>query len=208
MKIINGVIKDEKVIVKLFPNIEQGPMLKVHAVVLHRTGGSNFQGTLDAYSDPAKTTGAHFLITKNGAIFQTARLTHRARHVGYIQARCQNEDTCTNVQKKELWQANQKKTWAKDIQRIEQAKKYPERYAMNSDSIGVEIVGQYLQAQKKYEDATLAQLDATKVLLAALLKNYKLGFQDVYAHGEIGRKGAANEGSIVLQKIRLLMSKG
>src|SRR5690606_8060251 len=47
----------------------------VNGIVVHQTGGSTAQSTFNSYRN--STTGAHFLVEKDGKIYQTASL-HKA----------------------------------------------------------------------------------------------------------------------------------
>jgi N-acetyl-anhydromuramyl-L-alanine amidase AmpD len=86
-KLING-----RVSVKIFSNLEQGELQTVHAIVLHQTGGRDAQSTLDGYK--SSSIGAHFLIDRDGAIYQTARITQKAFHVGKIRSKCLDLKSC------------------------------------------------------------------------------------------------------------------
>ena len=85
-KIQDGKLKDPKVKLKMFATIERGLLKKVAAIVVHQTGAATAESTFQSYKGPAN--GAHFLIDKDGTIYQTARLTQRTFHVGKIKSRC------------------------------------------------------------------------------------------------------------------------
>src|SRR5256885_15991297 len=56
---------------------------------------------LNAYKSGQKT-GAHFLIEKDGKIYQTASLEKICWHVGILQPRCVNESTCDPTELKNI----------------------------------------------------------------------------------------------------------
>jgi N-acetyl-anhydromuramyl-L-alanine amidase AmpD len=64
---------------------------------------------------------------------------------------------------------------------------------MNSDSIGIELVGLYLGGKTSdkgpFEKMTESQAFSFLWLITKLLEKYKLSFaDDIYAHGEVARK--------------------
>ena len=91
-KIEDGKILDKKVEIKTYSSIEHGNMSGVTSIVLHRTDSYNAAGTLSAYAK-GKESGAHFLIDKNGQIYQTANLKKFCQHVGVLLPRCEIEKT-------------------------------------------------------------------------------------------------------------------
>ena len=74
---------DKSVEVKTYPSIEHGALLSVTSIVLHRTDSSTAASVLNAYKSGQKT-GAHFLIEKDGKIYQTASLERICWHVGIL----------------------------------------------------------------------------------------------------------------------------
>ena len=61
-----------------------------------------------------------------------------------------------------------------------------DKYPINSDSIGIEVVGKYKSNQ--WEVATQAQKDSIKNLVEILKAEYNLNNDDVYEHDKISRK--------------------
>jgi N-acetyl-anhydromuramyl-L-alanine amidase AmpD len=80
--------------------------------------------------------GAHFLIDKDGTIYQTASLFRQTWHVGKLRARCLAEHRCSATEHQALRHFN-----PRTEHRMEMAKQVPERYPSNEDSIGIELVG-------------------------------------------------------------------
>jgi len=75
----------------------------------------------------------------------------------------------------------------KAIDSLERGKSYPDRYPINSDSIGVEIVGRHLD-DKRYETVTLKQNRSLQWLIAILFEKFLISDSDVYKHPEVSYK--------------------
>ena len=69
----------------------------------------------------------------------------------------------------------------------ERLKAYPERYPVNSDSVGIEIVGKHID-DKQYEAVTPAQNESLKWLLGELYRHFSLTGSDVYRHPDVSYK--------------------
>ena len=94
MKEEKGTIIDGKIKVQIQPNLEHGALVAVHALVMHQTGGSTAAGALEKYKTKG-ADGAHFLIDKDGTIYQTAHVDKRTFHVGKLQSKCDNLKSCS-----------------------------------------------------------------------------------------------------------------
>jgi len=66
-------IDAERIILKTFKNIEHGQMDAVNGIVVHQTDSTTANSTFNSYQTKG-ATGAHFLIDKDGTIYQTASL--------------------------------------------------------------------------------------------------------------------------------------
>jgi N-acetyl-anhydromuramyl-L-alanine amidase AmpD len=77
--------------------LNQGKIEKINAIVLHRTNSSTKESALSSFKSGI---GTHFLIDKNGDIYQTAGLSTYVYQIGFIQARCENDKACTSMDKK------------------------------------------------------------------------------------------------------------
>ncbi len=202
----NGKLIDPEVEVKLYPSIEHGALSHVAAIVMHRTDSSSAAGTFSAYAG-GKQTGAHFLVDKLGKIYQTASLDKVCWHVGLLVARCEVEKSCDPQELKTITTLLQKKgesfsTRAKNLSHHELTKAYPIRYPSNSDSLGIEVVGMFLPAQKSFEVPTSEQLKSVKYLVDILVDSFNLNLlSDVYAHGAIARK-EVSEGAQLLRYLQ------
>jgi N-acetyl-anhydromuramyl-L-alanine amidase AmpD len=196
-EINDGKLVDGKVNQKTFSNLEHGTLSAVHALVMHQTGGSTAEGTLSNYK--SAKFGAHFLIDKDGTIYQTCRVDKVAWHVGNIQSRCYNEKACTADEKKavELILYQKKTSYKKRIEKLsehEAEKDYPERYPSNSDSLGIEVVGE--ETKGKFVPPTAAQTASVKWLVAQLKATYGLSETDIYRHPVVSYKQPSEAESV------------
>jgi len=185
-KLVSGRITD-----KTQSAIEHGVLSKVSAIVVHQTGAATAGSSFSAYEDGGN--GAHFLIDTDGTIYQTARINQKCWHVGNIQSRCKVLKTCSSEELTEinaiLFKKNESyRVRVKNLSNHEGDKAYPDRYPTNSDSIGVELVGNFDKKTKTYDTVTKDQNDSLRWLLTALESVLVLTDSDVYRHSEVAYK--------------------
>lgn len=121
--------------------IERGTLKKISGVIVHQTGSSNVNNTINGYSRDVINTkgktvppnGAHFLISKEGQVIQTASLNNQTQHVGNLRSKAIAEWACV--------QRQQVKGTPEEINAKEMQKEIPDRYPSNSSSVGIEMVG-------------------------------------------------------------------
>ncbi len=190
----DGMLKDKKIIQKRFKSIEHGKLTSASAIVVHQTDAPTAQHTFNGYL--AGGNGAHFLIDKTGQIYQTASVNMRCYHVGrLIKSKCLtiNKSTCnSSAMSKILAQS-----WTKQIKAIdahERLKNYPDRYPINSDSIGIELVGSHID-DKNYEAVTPLQNNSLQWLISDLYNHFKLSSSDVYKHPDVSYKNPGEASS-------------
>ena len=194
----NGMLVDKIVTLKRYTHIEHGALKAVHAIVVHQTDTTTAQQTFNSYA--VGGNDAHFLIDKSGKIYQTASLQKRCYHVGrLIKSKCLtiNKKNCNCKEMSKIMALR----WAKRIIAIdknERQKNYPDRYPVNSDSVGIEIVGKFIN-DTKYEDLTAAQNVSLQWLISELYGHFNLDTADVYRHPEVSYK-MASEGSTAVWK--------
>lgn len=194
-----GYVRDAKVTLAIRPKIEHAYMGKINGIIVHQTGGSNAKGSLSSYEKDG-ANGAHFLIDKDGTIYQTASVYKSCHHVGNLKSRCMAEKRCTATELKAL----DKKGPGRPIGRVEAEKSWPDRYPGNSDSIGIEIVGKDIKAteaeRKKYgvdtvyEPLTEAQQTSFGWLLRKLAATLQVQMTEVFTHPTVSWKNPT-EGS-------------
>lgn len=188
--ILDGKLIDPKVTLKISSTIERGPLLTVNAIVVHQTGAATATSSLESYKGDAN--GAHFLIDKDGTIYQTARVNQMTYHVGRIKSRCLETHTCAKEETKAinaLLHAPNLSYQARigNLSDYEKTKTYPDRYPSNGDSIGIELVGE-TEATGSYVTPTAAQTAALKYLVEVLQKELKLTSTEVFRHPEVSYK--------------------
>jgi N-acetyl-anhydromuramyl-L-alanine amidase AmpD len=183
------------------PPIEKGPMKHVRGIIVHQSDSSTAQATLNSYLHAGN--GAHFLIDKDGTIYQTASLLKKTWHVGKLKAKCFETHTCSAAEVKIG------PTKHSAIYRIEMRKSVPNRFPSNEDSIGIELVGrcildpklinegmsteqiERLRADKGvYETVTPAQNLALGRLISELQTVLIIPVDEVYPHPRVSAKNA------------------
>lgn len=195
----NGKLVSSRVTDKVVSTIEKGPLVKVDALVVHQSGGPTAESSLQSYR--AGRAGAHFLIDKDGTIYQTARVDRKCWHVGNIRSRCSELKTCTPEELAQIKSILFKKgeaysTRIKDLHRHESDKPYPERYPNNDDALGIELVGNFSAGSGTgYETVTEPQNLSLQWLVAVLEQQFDLGDKDIYRHPEVSYKQASEAAS-------------
>lgn len=144
--------------------------------------------------------GAHFFIDKMRKIYQTAKLDKKAFHVGKIKSKCYETKVCTKAQLQVatqiLFKKGQKYSISvTNLHNNEKIKSYPDRYPLNSDSIGIEIVGSYDNKTKAYESVGLLQNQSLQWLIGELFTLFPITKADIYRHPEISYKMPSEAGT-------------
>ena len=193
----DGKLVHKNVIDKIDSKIEKGVLGTVNAIVVHQTGASTAESSFSSYKEGKN--GAHFLIDKDGTIYQTARINQKCWHIGNIRSRCQEMKACSTDELKAVNALLFKKGEAysariKNLSRHEATKSYPDRYPTNDDALGIEIVGAFDAKSQTYETVNKQQNGALAWLVEALEAKLSLDQDDVYRHGSIGYK-QPSEGS-------------
>ncbi|MFZ4832436.1 peptidoglycan recognition protein family protein [Rouxiella sp. Mn2063] len=186
----HGYIDDKRIVLKIFNTIERGKLDKVNGIVVHQTGSSTSKSTFNSYKNKS-ANGAHFLIDKDGTIYQTASLYRVTWHVGKSQSRCFIARKCEPTEFKSIFHLEQTSSGKGRVSKMEQRKSFPDRYPINIDSIGIEIVGAAPRVEGKpiiYEPVNDKQNASLKWLVKELAKTLAVPLTEVYRHPEIGRK--------------------
>lgn len=184
-----GMVLDQRVIKAIRPSIERGPMKVVRGLIVHQTGGATAQSSLDSYQR-ASANGAHFLIDKDGTIYQTASIKRQTWHVGKLKSRCMLEARCSTAEQK----LNAKFAPSLENKR-EMLKVVPDRFPSNQDAIGIELVGEALprgaaipEEKKTYEPVTAAQNESLRWLVRELSVTLNIPLTEVFRHPTVSRK--------------------
>lgn len=184
-----GHVIDARIRLAIVPNIERGPMARVAGVIVHQTGGADARSTFNSYLS-ASPNGAHFLIDKDGSIYQTASLFKVTHHVGRLRARCILENRCSPTELAAYRQFN-----PKAMHDRESGKTVPDRFPSNQDSIGIELVGEALPRgnavpndKKVYEPVTADQNDALGWLVKELGALLGFALTEIFRHPQVSWK--------------------
>ncbi|GIX24593.1 MAG: hypothetical protein KatS3mg122_1824 [Caldimonas sp.] len=182
-----GRVQDPRVRLAISPNIERGPMTLVRGIVVHQTDSPTATSTLNSYRSP-DAKGAHFLIDRDGTIYQTASILKMTWHVGPLRARCLAEHRCAPTELQALRRFDPKGEHER-----EREKAHPDRYPSNQDAIGIEIVGQALPKdvppeERVYEPVTAAQNASLKWLISGLSVSLGVALTEVFRHPVVSRK--------------------
>lgn len=102
-----GYILSARVKLAARPMIERGVLQRIRGIIVHQTGGSTGTSSLSSYA-VKDANGAHFLIDRDGTIYQTASLLRQTWHVGRLRARCIAEYRCTPTELRVLKRFNPK----------------------------------------------------------------------------------------------------
>ncbi len=192
----DGMLIDSRINQRRFLSIEHGMLSGVHGIVVHQTDAPTAQHTFNGYK--AGGNGAHFLIDKNGRIYQTASIHKRCYHVGrLIKSKCLtiNKNSCNSASMAKILAMS----WTNQIKALdahERAKTYSHRYPVNSDSIGIELVGKHID-KKTYETITAQQNMSLQWLTGELYNHFSLTYSDVYKHPEVSYKNPGEASTAV-----------
>lgn len=192
------------------PHIEHGELTIIKGIIVHQTDSDSADATLNSYLR-AGANGAHFLIDRDGMIYQTASLKKKTWHVGNLKSKCLALHTCTAAELPELQKNAQKPT---ALNRIEMRKSVPDRYPGNNDAIGIEIVGkcilpkeyikenmsadaiQRLRGEKGvFEPINIAQTAALQRLVVELTALLQVPEDQIFRHPEVSRKNPTEAAS-------------
>ncbi len=209
-----GMVTSPRVQPRRFNVIERSAMTSVTGIIIHQTGSSDEQGVFSSYRRGGN--GAHFLIAKNGTIYQTASLNLRTNHVGPLKARCLAEHRCTAAEFKKSVRFSQASS-VERMNRIEMTKTVPARYPSNADSIGIEIVGlaslppgitmptglskaqqdAFLGEKAVYESVTRFQNISLRWLVDELIDTLHVSSSEVHRHPDVSRKNKTEASTAV-----------
>ncbi|GHT94866.1 hypothetical protein AGMMS49545_16820 [Betaproteobacteria bacterium] len=80
-------------------------------------------------------------------------------------------------------------TYKATVYNFEKEKSYPERFPMNEDSVGIEIVGMST-SKYTYEAPSAIQNESLTWLVSELYEILSIGKEDVYRHPNIAYKNS------------------
>lgn len=189
LRIEKGKVFSPKIKQKIYTQLGKGAMPKINGIIVHQTFTTNAQQSFNSFAQGNK--GTHFLIAKDGTIYQTALLSQKLNHVGPIKLRCAVEAHRKSVCTKEHTKAyNSKKSYAKKSIYEQKTRNVPNRYPANKDSLGIELVGKAYGGKNHevYEKVTEAQNASLKWLVEELRKVFAIPASEVFTHPQVSRK--------------------
>ncbi|RTQ36910.1 N-acetylmuramoyl-L-alanine amidase [Variovorax gossypii] len=181
----------------------------ITGIVVHQTDADTSASSLNSYKRP-KANGAHFLIDKDGTIYQTAAIYQRTNHVGPLQARCLVMKKCSLSDFPE-------KVEPTAMHRMEMLKAPADRYPSNMEAVGIEMVGRarlpvgFKPPTKQlkfpiekirgihgiYDAPTPAQNQSLSWLVRVLQDSMQIAEGEVFRHPVVSRKNPTEaEGAI------------
>ena len=196
----HGMISHARVRHARSPQIERGKRAgAITGIVVHQTDADTSASSLNSYKRP-KANGAHFLIDKDGTIYQTAAIYQRTNHVGPLKARCLAAGRCEPQDFANMG--------VEGMHQIEMRKPPGERYPGNMEAIGIEMVGRatlpagFKPAGKQiewslekirgehgiFDEPTAAQNQALSWLVSVLVDSIRIGSTEVFRHPVVSRK--------------------
>lgn len=184
----NGRIVSARIKSEISPAIERGQLNVIHGIVVHQTDSPTAASTLSGYKRP-KSNGAHFLIDKDGSIYQTASIYKKTHHVGWIKSRCIADHSCSQTELTAL----KGRRPGQPIGKIEIRKVFPKRYPFNDDSIGIENVGEAFpknapDRDRKFEALTAQQQESLSWLIHELTLTLKISTKEIFRHSDVSWK--------------------
>jgi len=187
----SGYINNARIVVKTFNKIERGKLDKVNGIVVHQTDSATKDGAFNSYKTSG-ANGAHFLIDKDGVIYQTASVYKVTWHVGKSQSRCFIKKKCKPSEFKNIFELERTAVGKNRVSKMEKEKSFPDRFPINIDSIGIEIVGKAYKEDGKREDVYEKVNDKQNESLVWLVKELSdtlnVPMTEIYRHPEVGRK--------------------
>lgn len=194
----DGMVRNALVERRRFKSLERGEMALVNGIIVHQTGGATAGSTFNSYQ--SSSVGAHFLIDKDGKVFQTASLYQRTHHVGLLRSRCLERQLCEPTELKRLQAASLRQRSV-----LEQAKDFPARFPSNRDSIGIKLVGEYNRNPEfgkargadefLYVQVTDEQNAALRWLVIGLRRTLAVAAEDVHRHPSVSYKTSSEAAS-------------
>lgn len=190
----DGYVDASRITRRIFAKLQHGRMDKVNGIVVHQTNAPTLQSTFNSYQQ-AGANGAHFIIDKDGTVYQTASLFRVTYHVGKMRSRCLITQKCEPAELKKVTQLeNAWRTQA--ISDRERKKEWPDRFPANTDSIGIELVGASFEKDPSdknaddyiYEPVTEQQNASLKWLISELKDTLRIRTNEIFRHPDIARK--------------------
>ena len=95
-----GFIVHPFVTIRAIPAAEHGKMTEYHGIVVHQTDSTNAASALSSATQGGDA--AHFIIDKDGTVYQIASIYKFCWHVGKLKSRKLAEHRCSEAELKKL----------------------------------------------------------------------------------------------------------
>ena len=164
-----GIVQD------LRPSFDHGPKPAENQkyIVLHDTeGDGSAASTIDWWDSNGNLIASHFIINKDGSIYQAVPIDRIAHHAGYGDTGHNDFYGIVEDGRDDMLGSTPIGSWASD-------------YGMNAWSVGIELVhvggsGDYPQAQLEALDRLIAYIDASFGVQSAIIdhKDWRTGNSD------------------------------
>ncbi|TRX74748.1 peptidoglycan recognition protein family protein [Pseudomonas mangiferae] len=191
----DGMLIDVLITPRRYTALEHGDLKVLNAIIVHQTDSYDSDSVFSSYSGNSGI-GAHFLIERDGKIYQTASLKKRCFHVGKrIKSKCVDLEmnTCDATRAKMLAAGLGYSIAA--IDKLERQKTYPDRYPTNSDSVGIELVGKFEKTTNAYQAVSAQQNTSLQYLIDIVYELYSITSNDVYKHPQVSYKNPGEAGT-------------
>ncbi|MFP7674834.1 N-acetylmuramoyl-L-alanine amidase [Marivita sp. S0852] len=177
-------------------NLARGDLSAVSGIIVHQTVSDTAAQTLQQYNG-TDSNGAHFLIAKDGTIYQTASLYKMTYHVGRLRSKCVAEGQCEPTSTRTTSDeeiAYIRGLGPRDRHALERTKPAGQRYPSNTDAIGIELVGNTIgpdpahPGELLFETVTAAQNRSLTWLVDQITIQFGLDMNVIYRHPTVSQK--------------------
>jgi hypothetical protein len=186
----NGFAVDRR-IEPAVTGLEKSPIRGYKGIIVHQTGDSAVVPVANVIKYWARTkgSGTHFIIDRNGTVYQTASIKFQCWHVGKLRPRCKlpaDQDPARPSPAPSCpypyYGPSMTSAQRDAISSAEAARSVPARFPSNSDSIGIEVMAAAPPPGHKYEAASAAQNLSLKWLVQSLIATFKIDPREVWRH--------------------------
>lgn len=192
-RIVNGElqIREVTIIQRKVKVLERKKFAEIHGIVLHQTEGPTVKSAVETYK--TKKEGAHFTIAKSGEIYQTSSLEFWIMHVGpTLKSKILEEGKPGDPGYEEA----SKIRGLHKLTEHELKKSFPDRYPRTTETISIEVVGEYPEQSKTWDMPTAEQEASLTLLVDVLMDLYNLEPSQIYKHPQLSHKNPGEAGNL------------
>lgn len=179
--------------------LEKSAMRAYKGIIVHQTGDAARVpvANIIRYWANTRGSGTHFIIDRNGTVYQTASIKSQCWHVGKLRPRCKLPASQDPARPSPAPSCNypaygpsMTSAQRDAIASAEAARSVPARFPANADSIGIEVVGAAPPPGHSYETASAAQNLSLKWLVQSLIRTFNIDPREVWRHPIVSYKEA------------------